>query len=130
MSTSFADIQEVAETLHAATDEASHRSAVSRNFYAAMHGAAHWIGTTPGMPSVGGAPGGLHTELQNKLRALDRSASPDQRWKGRVLAAKLAALKARRVIADYELSNVLRAEEIAAQNDETVDFLEKCTTAP
>lgn len=47
-----------------------------------------------------------------------------------MLAAKLAALKARRVIADYELSNVLRAEEIAAQNDETVDFLEKCTTAP
>jgi hypothetical protein len=122
----FADVLAVADGLHGQASEPCQRSAVSRYFYAGLHGADHWLTTTPGMPSSGSAAGGMHAQLEAKLRNLDRHASDAQRKKGRVLAAKLGALKARRVQADYQLSMTMTAAEIAAQKTEAALFVADC----
>ncbi len=131
MPISFEDIQQVARDLHAGEGDASKRSAVSRNFYAALHAAEHWIAHVPGMPSFGGRQGGMHVKVGNQLRGLDPIRStPDQRQKGIKLAIKLDAMKVRRVIADYKLTDDLRPEEMTAQHVEADDYLRLCRSAP
>lgn len=127
MPVTYNDVLGVADRLADQASEACQRSAVSRYFYAGLHGANHWLNLTPGMPSAGGATGGMHTEVAAKLRCLDRSmTTPEQKTKGRVLAAKLEILKQRRVQADYVLNGTLTPHEIRAQQAEATAFVAAC----
>lgn len=131
MAVTFNDVQRVAEDLHLLGHEADHRSAVSRNYYAALHASIAWIASVPGVPSIGGASGGTHTIVENQLGRLDPvRASRDQIAKGKRLAMKLRALKARRVIADYKLADQLTQGEIDAQRTQTQSYLQETTSAP
>lgn len=122
----ISDIMKVADGLIEQEEEACKRSAVSRYFYACLHSSQHWLDSTPGMPSAGSCSGGMHEQLAAKLRCLDRAATHEQRIKGRVLAAKLGLLKARRVVADYELAKTLTAAEVAQQRADAEQFLVDC----
>lgn len=80
----------------------------------------------PGMASASGHAGGTHQLLLNQLRNLDRTCSASQKVRGRVLAAKLDALRVRRVVADYKLGETLSASEVKQQQAETHALFADC----
>ncbi|MGN6528475.1 MAG: hypothetical protein ACTHL8_18960 [Burkholderiaceae bacterium] len=123
------EIASVGEALCSQGGEAAERSGVSRLYYGALHRAIAWKNATPGMPSVGGV-GGTHAQLQYSLKNLDPMAAPAQKTKGRVLAAKLGALKVRRTTADYDLAASLTSCEVQAQRAETAAFIASCDASP
>lgn len=125
MAITFNEVLQVADALHGEEAEACKRSAASRYFYAGLHAADHWLNGTPGMPSAGNA-NGMHAQVEAKLRNLDSQATAEQRKKGRILAARLGALKMRRVQADYKLAETMTDADLAAQKAEATLFVADC----
>ncbi len=115
MSISSADIGGVADHLLGQPGEAFLRSATSRHYYCAFHSASAWLHALPGMHSVSGPAGGVRQQLINGLRAVDPSAPPSLKLHARKLAAKLDTMRARRVVADYQLAATVSAAEAADQ---------------
>lgn len=130
MPIAYQDIAAVAATLQAHPGEAAQRSAVSRYYYASLHGCIAWRNMTPGAPSGGGYAGGSHQVLLNQLRQLDPQCSAAQKTQGRVLAAKLTALKVRRVVADYQLGDVLTQSEVNQHQIEANSIIAACGIQP
>lgn len=106
MSTTPAELLDLAKAIAADPGEAHQRSAVSRAYYAAYHGCKAWYEQLPGIASIGGGPeGGVHQNLINQLQnpapeltcAATRKAS-------RLLGTRLQVYKTQRVKADYFLS--------------------------
>jgi hypothetical protein len=129
MAVTCSEIGALGSTLATQGDEVSQRSGVSRLFYAAMHRSDEWATSRPGVASPGPAQG-THKQIEHKLRNLDPQCDAAMKLKGRVLAAKLNALKVRRVLADYELSATLKSSEVAAQKAETDKLFADCAVTP
>jgi len=130
MAISHQDILSVADQLYGAGGEPASRSATSRYYYASMHGATEWLSKTPGVPSAGTAKGGLHTVVEGKLRTLDPTASTQLKMKGRSLAVRLVAMKARRVSCDYDLTASPVAHDFAQQKADAHKFATDCASPP
>jgi len=105
----------VGDTLFAAGDEPSMRSGVSRHYYGSYHALKTWQAALPGMASLGPPGGGMHEQFYHQLRHPDKLCSNAQNIKSRTLAAHFLALKARRVAADYHLSQDLAAGDFVDQ---------------
>jgi hypothetical protein len=121
------DIAAVGDALlTSAAGEPALRSAASRHYYSAMHRCDEWKNALPGAPSVAGHPGGSHQQLLNQLRNLDPKCTPAQKLKGRILAAKLGALKVTRVLADYQLQDTLTAAEATQQQTDAYALIADC----
>lgn len=123
-------IAQVGDELAALGDEPSQRSAVSRHFYAAFHRCVQWKDALPGTASIGGYSGGSHQTLLNQLRGPDRLCSDAQKKRSRFLAVKLAALRTRRVVADYELGDTLLPGEVNTQQFQAATILADCDANP
>lgn len=84
----------------------------------------------PGVPSAGGYPGGSHQQLLNQLKNLDPQCTQAQKIKGRVLSAKLGALRIIRVTADYDLLSTLTPQEALQQQSDANALIAQCDAAP
>lgn len=126
----FNDVFAVADALLVQGGEANERSAMSRHYYAAFHAAKHWLSTTPGMPSAGGAQGGSHEAVSNMLRNLDRLSTVEQKKKGHKLATRLVIMKVRRCAADYDLHLPYPAGEPNQQRADAELYLNDCQSPP
>lgn len=105
MSVTKEDLLQLAGELVLAATEVQWRAGASRAYYAAYHGCLVWHAGMPTPGSLGGGkPGGVHQQLLNQLRNGAPEWSASQRTLGRMVSAQLSALKARRKIADYDLS--------------------------
>lgn len=130
MPVGFNDVFAVGDQLLALGGESNERSAMSRHYYAAFHAAKHWLNSTPGMPSAGGAQGGSHEAVSNMLRNLDRQASVEQKKKGHKLATRLVIMKVRRCDADYDLHLPYPQSAPAQQQADAALFLQDCQSPP
>lgn len=122
MSTSAADLLQLAALLEGGADEASWRGAVGRAYYASYYGCLAWhtAQTPPG--SVGGHPGGVHQTLINQLKNGAPEWPQDRRTLGKSLAYRLGALLTRRRIADYE-PDAEFAQDVACTDCANARFL-------
>lgn len=126
MPTTAQEIFAVGEALVEMGSEASSRSGVSRYFYAAYHRCVPWQAALPGMSSAHGYSGGTHQQLLNMLRNPDGLCSAAQKQKSRFMAAKLEALRTRRVTAEYDLSATIESGEVQAQKVQAAALLASC----
>lgn len=100
------DLIQLAHKLTDGLDEVSWRAGVSRAYYAAYHGCLTWHAALPAPGSYAGRDGGNHQQLINQLKNSAPECSDAQKQISRVLSIQLGALKARRHIADYQLTGV------------------------
>jgi uncharacterized protein (UPF0332 family) len=104
---SWGDFLTCAESLLKNGDEASRRTAISRSYYAAYHGARIYVTAVHGAEL--GRNHQAHKQVCEELRATNRT--PEQR-----LAADLEQLRNQRVKADYRTrfqGNLKREAEFA-----------------
>lgn len=111
MSIDFAEINNVADGLAGGATEAHWRSAVSRAYYSAYHACANWHDSLPCPGSNTGPGGGVHQQLINRLKNPDGSVAQPEKTKSRTLGPMLEALKIRRHLADYQLSDAVSQRE-------------------
>lgn len=129
MPTTAHEILAVGDALVQIGSEASARSGVSRYFYAAFHRCGPWQAALPGMSSLSGYAGGTHQQLINMLRNPDGLCSAAQKQKSRLMAAKLEALRNRRVTAEYHLTATIESGEVQAQKLQAAALLASCDEA-
>lgn len=102
----------LADKLAAMGDEASHRSAVSRAYYAAYHHCNRWHCQLPAPGSNAGQQGGVHQTLINQLSNPAPELSADEKRASRLLGTRLSIVKKARKKADYDLQDALLEQEV------------------
>lgn len=121
------DIRVVADALHAAGDEASLRSSISRAYYSAYHNCHAWHDGLP-QPGLSGAQGGVHQRFVEQLRNPHTACSAAQARKSKLLGMRLDILRKRRKVADYDLASSLTAAESANQLQIALQIETDCST--
>ncbi len=114
------DILDVAQQIRAFSSEAGNRSAISRAYYSVYHSCLEWEKTFASPGSQSGPEGGFHQQLINRLRnPAPEVRDPGLRMLSKKIAARVEALRTKRVAADYLLSAVghgnVDAENCCAQ---------------
>jgi len=108
------DMQSIALELSESSNEAKVRASIGRSYYSAYHHGLRHLGVTDIKEVVGGS-GGVHKRLSDLLE--DSNMKP--------AAYVLADLKAKRVLADYDLSYNFAQEDAKAAIDTFNRFIEK-----
>lgn len=114
------DILNIAHQIRGFSNEAGYRSAISRAYYSVFHSCLDWEKSLAIPGSCSGHEGGHHQQLINRLRnpapELKDSAT---RMLSKKIAARVEALRTKRVAADYMLSasghGAVDAENCCAQ---------------
>lgn len=108
--------------------ECSRRCAVGRLYYAAYHEAKDWHGNLPLPGSQGTGPGGgVHQQLINWLTNPDPTLPSETRNKSKKIGFLLRNTHARRITADYHLSETLGEADAQAQKKEVSELLRQMT---
>ncbi|QGJ20341.1 hypothetical protein [Polaromonas sp. Pch-P] len=114
MSITPTDLLGLAAQLAAASDatEVSYRGAVSRAYYAAYHDSDVWHSQLP-VPGFLPAQfaGGMHSQLCHRLANPDATLHADRKVRSKQRGYVLKVLHALRICSDYELSEVVGAED-------------------
>jgi len=108
------DMLSVAEGLSESINEAEIRASIGRSYYSAYHQGLEYFEMTDGRGFIGGS-GGVHQKL------IDYFADNNHKAASYILAG----LKAKRHLADYELSATLSKEDAQASVIYVKKFLEK-----
>lgn len=105
MTTAAHEILEVAQRICSFANEAGYRSAISRAYYSVYHSCLEWEKSLA-LPGSGSGPeGGGHQQLINRLRnPAPEVKDPTVRLLSKKIAARVDALRIKRVAADYFLS--------------------------
>ena len=122
MSVAPADILAIASSLAQGVTEGEWRSAISRAYYAAFHGATGWHDALP-EPGNPDKARGEHEALIQRLVHPGKSCSSTQIRTSRWLAGQLSTLRAMRVEADYQLDRSVtqeRARQACASSGEVL----------
>lgn len=106
MPTECSDILKVAQELAAGADEARHRSAISRAYYAALHRTIAALPEEFAIPREQVRSGSSHEAIIQSLTQWGRSTTPG-RQAARMAARHMPRLKAERKKADYFLEDTV-----------------------
>lgn len=111
------EILTVANLICGFSSEAGYRSAISRAYYSVFHSCLEWEKSLALPGSGSGHEGGHHQQLINRLRnPAPEVKDPDVRILSRKIAARVEALRTKRVAADYFLSAAGHAAVDAANS--------------
>lgn len=123
------DILTTAEKICGFSNEAGYRSAISRAYYSVFHCCLEWEKSLAIPGSGSGHEGGHHQQLINRLRnPAPEVKDPATRMLSKKIAARVEALRTKRVAADYLLSSAGHAA-VDAQNccAQATDVLQQIT---
>lgn len=99
------EILTVANQICGFSNEAGYRSAISRAYYSVFHSCLEWEKSLAIPGSGSGHDGGHHQQLINRLRnPAPEVKDPAIRLLSKKIAARVDALRTKRVAADYFLS--------------------------
>ncbi len=126
MATSTNDLLAQALGTACRSGEARRRATISRAYYAAYHRCREWARSLPRSPESGSHAHGVHERLIDRLANPPPSCSRERRRIARQLAAQLAALKARRVAADYKLRQSISEDDMRMQQSEAKELFACC----
>lgn len=126
MPVSAQELLEAAQVLAQQPSEIWLRSAISRAYYASYHRCRAWERSLPEPGFNVGGNGGRHQELINRLQHPAPRCGEELRSRSRSSGFQLAAQRARRVQADYDLDDVVSVDAVDKQLEEARQVLARC----